>query len=90
MKCVSFSPQLLSEIFLTQRKIQRDMTLNILILVGALSKTWVCVSLLAVTAGSNFATGHGCLSVVSVVCCPVEDCAPYRSLVQRNPTECGV
>ena len=34
--------------------------------------------------------GHGCLSVVSVVCCQVEVSASGRSLVQRSPTECGV
>ena len=35
-------------------------------------------------------TGHGCLSVVSVVCCQVEVSAMVWSLVQRIPTECGV
>jgi hypothetical protein len=34
--------------------------------------------------------GHGCLSVVSVVCCQVEVSATSCSLVQRSPTECGV
>jgi hypothetical protein len=34
--------------------------------------------------------GHGCLSVVSVVCCQVEVSATSWSLVQRSPTECGV
>jgi hypothetical protein len=34
--------------------------------------------------------GHGCLSVVSVVCCLVEVSATGRSLVQRSPTDCGV
>jgi hypothetical protein len=34
--------------------------------------------------------GHGSLSVVSVVCCQVEVSATGWSLVQRNPTECGV
>jgi len=33
---------------------------------------------------------HGCLSVVSVVCCQVEVSATGWSLVQRSPTECGV
>jgi hypothetical protein len=32
--------------------------------------------------------GHGCLSVVSVVCCQVEVSATSWSLVQRSPTEC--
>jgi hypothetical protein len=34
--------------------------------------------------------GHGCLSVVSVVCCQVEVSATGWSLVQRSPIECGV
>jgi hypothetical protein len=34
--------------------------------------------------------GHGCLSVVSVVCCQVEVTASSWSLVQRSPTECVV
>jgi hypothetical protein len=33
---------------------------------------------------------HGCLSVVSVVCCQVEVSATGRSLVQRSHTECSV
>jgi hypothetical protein len=34
--------------------------------------------------------GHGCLSLVNVVCCLVEVSAKGWSLVQRRPTECGV
>jgi hypothetical protein len=34
--------------------------------------------------------GHGCLSLVSVVCCQVEISASGWSLVQRGPTDCGV
>ena len=33
---------------------------------------------------------HGCLSVVSVVCCQIEVFALGLSLVQRSPTEFGV
>jgi len=33
--------------------------------------------------------GHGCLSVVSVLCCQVEVSATDWSLVQRSPTNCG-
>jgi hypothetical protein len=33
---------------------------------------------------------HGCLSVVSVVCCQIEVSATGRSLIQRSPTDCGV
>ena len=33
--------------------------------------------------------GHGCLSVVSVVCCQVEVSETSRSLVQKSPTNCG-
>jgi hypothetical protein len=36
------------------------------------SKARVCGRSPAVIAGSNPAGGHGCLSVVSVVCCQVE------------------
>ena len=32
--------------------------------------------------------GHGCLSVLSVVCCQVEITATSWSLVQRSPTDC--
>jgi hypothetical protein len=32
---------------------------------------------------------HGCLSVVSVVCCQVEVSATNWSLVQRSPTDCA-
>jgi hypothetical protein len=34
--------------------------------------------------------GHGCLSLVSVVCCQAEVSATSWSLVQRSPTEGGV
>ena len=33
--------------------------------------------------------GHGCLSVVSVVCCQVEVSATDWSFVQRSPIDCG-
>jgi hypothetical protein len=33
--------------------------------------------------------GHGCLSLVSVVCCQVEVSATWRSLVQMSTTDCG-
>ena len=33
---------------------------------------------------------HGCLSLVTVVCCQVEVFATGQSLVQKNPTEFGV
>ena len=34
--------------------------------------------------------GHGCLSVVSAVCCQVEVFARGRKFVQRSSTDCGV
>ena len=34
--------------------------------------------------------GHGCRSLVSVVCCQVEVSASDWSFVQRGPPECGV
>jgi hypothetical protein len=40
--------------------------------------------------GSNPTGGHGCLSLVSVVCCQVEVSATSWSLVQRSPTDCSV
>ena len=33
--------------------------------------------------------GHGCLSVVSVVCCQVEVSATSWPLFQRRPADCG-
>ena len=46
--------------------------------VAARSKASVCGLSLAGIAGSNAARGHGCLSVVSVVCCQVEVSATDR------------
>ena len=40
--------------------------------VAARSKAQVCDRSLAGVAGSNPTGGHGCLSVVSVVCCQIE------------------
>jgi hypothetical protein len=34
--------------------------------------------------------GHGCLSLVNVVCCQVEVSESGRSLFQKNPIVCGV
>jgi hypothetical protein len=34
--------------------------------------------------------GHGCLSLVSIVCCQVEVSVTGRSLFQNSRTECGV
>jgi hypothetical protein len=34
--------------------------------------------------------GHGCLSVMSVVCYQVEFSVSGLSIVQRSPTKCGV
>ena len=40
--------------------------------------------------GFEYRQMHGCLSFVSVVCCQVEVSETGSSLVQRNPTDCGV
>ena len=56
---------------------------------AARSKAWVCGRSRAGITGSNPTGGHGCFSVVSVVCCQVEVPASGLSLVQRSPTECG-
>jgi hypothetical protein len=53
-------------------------------------KAWGCSRSLAGIPGWNSAGGHGCLSVVSDVCCQVEVSASGLSLVQRSPTECGL
>jgi len=52
------------------------------------SKMWVCGRSLSGIPCSNPVEGHGCLSVVSIVCCYVKVSATGRSLVQRSPTEC--
>ena len=57
--------------------------------VAAQSKSWVRGSSLAGIAVSNPAVRHGCLSVVTVVCCQVEVFATSRSLVQRSLIDCG-
>jgi len=51
---------------------------------------WVFGRSLGGIVGSNPAGGHGCLSLVSVVCCQVEFSASGWSLVQMSPTECGL
>jgi hypothetical protein len=53
-------------------------------------KAKVCGRSLNRIVDSNPTGGHGCLSLVSVVCCLVEVSATGWSLVQRSPTECGV
>ena len=55
---------------------------NELILPLTKSAGWDC--------GFESRWGHGCLCLVSVVCCPVQVSATGRSLVQRSPTGCGV
>ena len=40
--------------------------------VAARSKAWVCGRSPAEIVGSNPTGGHGCVSVISVVCCQVE------------------
>ena len=58
--------------------------------VAARSKACFCIRSPAEILGSNSSGGHGCLSVVSVVCCQVEVCASDRSPIQRSPTDCVV
>jgi hypothetical protein len=58
--------------------------------VAARSKTWAYGLMLTGTAGFESRRGHGCLSLVFVVCRQVGGPATGRSLVQRRPTECGV
>jgi hypothetical protein len=56
----------------------------------ARSKAWVCGRSLAGTLGSNPAGEAWTLVCLGVVCCQVQVAALGRSLVQRNPRECGV
>ena len=49
---------------------------------AARSKVWVYGRSLAGIAGSNPTGGHGCLSLVGVVCCQAEVSATCWSLVQ--------
>jgi hypothetical protein len=59
--------------------------------VAVRSKAWVFGRSLARIVGSNPNEGHGCLSLVSVVCCcQVEASATSRSFVQKSPTDRGV
>jgi hypothetical protein len=61
-----------------------------LILVAGRSRAWVCGRSLTGITGSNSDRGHGCLSLVIVVCCQVEVSATGLSLVQRSPAECDL
>ena len=56
---------------------------------AARAKAWVYRRLHAEIVGSNPIGGHGCMSVVGVVCRQVEVSATGRSLVQRSPPNCG-
>jgi hypothetical protein len=47
-------------------------------------KAWVCGRTLAGISASIPAPGHGCLSVVIVVCYQVEISETNRSLIQRS------
>ena len=58
--------------------------------VAARSKASVYGRSLAEIVGSNTTEGHGCASVVSVLCCQVKVSATSWSHVQRSLTECGV
>ena len=66
-----------------------SMYINTPIPVAALFNAWVYGRSPTEIVSSNTARGHGCLSVVSVVCCQVEVSATGWSLVQRSPTDCG-
>jgi hypothetical protein len=39
-------------------------------------------------SGFESRRGHGCISLVSVVCCQVDVSATGRSLLQRSPAVC--
>jgi len=56
--------------------------------VAARSKAYICGRSGGWDHGFESHRWHGCLSVVSVVCCQVEVSATGWSLVQRSPTDC--
>jgi hypothetical protein len=57
---------------------------------GRAGKAWVYGPRAWWDCGFESRRGHGCLSLVSIVCCWVEVSATGWSLVQRSPTDCGV
>jgi hypothetical protein len=63
---------------------------NMPVQVAARSKAYVCGRSPVDFVVSNPSGGHGCLSVVSVMCSQVEVSAKSWSLVQKSPTDCGV
>ena len=60
------------------------------IIVTARSKVWVRRRSLLELGGSNSPGEHGCLCLVSVVCCQVGFPVTDISLILRSPTECAV
>jgi len=62
---------------------------KMLVPVAARSKAWVCGRSPEDIVGSKPTGGHGCLPVVSVVCCQVEVSGSGCSPDQRSPTKCG-
>jgi hypothetical protein len=58
--------------------------------VTARSKAWVCLPFVCWECGFECRRGHGCLSLVSVVCCQEEVSVSGWSLVQRSPIDCCV
>ena len=51
---------------------------------------WVCGCSIAGTGRFESRRGHGCLSLMIVVCCQVEVSGTDRSFVQRSPANSGV
>jgi len=39
--------------------------------------------------GFQYHQGHGCLSIMSLVCCQIEVSATSRSFIQKNTPDCG-
>jgi len=54
------------------------------------TKAWVCERLACRNCGFESQRGHGCLSLMSVVCYQAEVSASGSSLVQRSPADCGL
>ena len=66
------------------------LNLTVLISVAARSKAWVCGRPVAGIGKVESRRGHGCLSLVSFVCCQVQCPVTGRSPDHMSPTECGV
>ena len=57
---------------------------------GRAAWAWACGRSLAGTGRFESRRGHGCLSLIIIVCCQVDASETDRSLVQKSPTKSSV